>query len=86
MGQAQAEIRKAVDCGYWPLYRYNPELEHPMTIDSKEPNGNYQEFLQGEVRYTALARQFPDAAKTLFAQQEEDAKARLASYKRLAEK
>ena len=88
MGMAQAEIRKAVDCGYWPLYRYNPALaqqgKNPMTIDSKEPTGNYQEFLQGEVRYTALARQFPDAAKTLFAQQEEDAKERLESYKRLA--
>ncbi|MBQ6528841.1 MAG: hypothetical protein IJI38_09985, partial [Clostridia bacterium] len=88
MGMAQAEIRKAVDCGYWPLYRYNPALaeqgKNPMTIDSKEPTGNYQEFLQGEVRYTSLARQFPDAAKTLFEQQEEDAKARLESYKRLA--
>jgi pyruvate-ferredoxin/flavodoxin oxidoreductase len=88
MGMAQAEIRKAVDCGYWPLYRYNPALaqqgKNPMTIDSKEPTGNYQEFLQGEVRYTALARQFPDAAKTLFAQQEEDAKVRRESYKKMA--
>ena len=88
MGMAQAEIRKAVDCGYWPLYRYNPSNveagKNPMTIDSKEPTGNYQEFLQGEVRYTSLARQFPDAAKVLFEQQEEDAKERLESYKRLA--
>ena len=84
MGKAQAEIKKAVDCGYWQLYRYNPELETPMTIDSKDPTGDYQEFLKGEVRYTALAQQFPDAAAKLFVQQEEDAKFRLAAYKKLA--
>ena len=86
MGKAQAEIKKAVDCGYWQLYRYNPELEHPMTVDSKDPTGDYQEFLKGEVRYTSLAQQFPDAAAKLFVQQEEDAKGRLESYKRLAAK
>ena len=84
MGQAQAEIKKAVECGYWPLYRFNPENENPMTIDSKEPTGNYQEFLQGEVRYTSLAKQFPEAAKVLFEQCEEDAKARREAYKKLA--
>ena len=84
MGKAQAEIKKAVDCGYWQLYRYNPTLENPMTVDSKDPTGDYQEFLKGEVRYTALAQQFPDAAAKLFVQQEEDAKVRLASYKKLA--
>ncbi len=86
MGKAQAEIRKAVECGYWQLYRYNPELENPMTIDSKDPTGDYQEFLKGEVRYTALAQQFPDAAAKLFVQQEEDAKFRLESYKKMAGK
>jgi len=86
MGKAQAEIKKAVDCGYWQLYRYNPELEHPMTVDSKDPTGDYQEFLKGEVRYTSLAQQFPEAAAKLFVQQEEDAKVRLESYKRLAAK
>ncbi len=84
MGKAQAEIKRAVDCGYWQLYRYNPTLEKPMTIDSKDPTGDYQEFLKGEVRYTALAQQFPDAAAKLFVQQEEDAKFRLESYKKLA--
>ena len=88
MGLAQAEIRKAVNCGYWPLYRYNPAKaeagENPMTIDSKEPTADYQEFLKGEVRYTALAKLFPDAAKTLFAQAEEDAKYRRDSYKKMA--
>ena len=88
MGKAQAEIKKAVECGYWQTYRYNPELaaqgKNPMIVDSKDPTGDYQEFLKGEVRYTSLAQQFPDAAATLFAQQEEDAKERLASYKKLA--
>ena len=84
MGKAQAEIKKAVDCGYWQLYRYNPEAENPMTVDSKDPTGDYQEFLKGEVRYTSLAQQFPDAAAKLFVQQEEDAKVRRESYKKMA--
>ena len=86
MGKAQAEIRKAVDCGYWQLYRYNPDLENPMTVDSKDPTGDYQEFLKGEVRYTSLQQQFPEAAAKLFVQQEEDAKLRLGTYKKLAGK
>jgi len=73
-----------VECGYWQLYRYNPELENPMTVDSKDPTGDYQDFLKGEVRYTSLAQQFPDAAAKLFAAQEEDAKVRLATYKKRA--
>ena len=85
MGKSQDEIKKAVACGYWPLYRYNPNNENPMTLDSKEPTGDYQEFLQGEVRYTSLAKQFPEAAKSLFAQQELDAKERRENYKRMAE-
>ncbi|MBR3764508.1 MAG: pyruvate:ferredoxin (flavodoxin) oxidoreductase, partial [Clostridia bacterium] len=84
MGKAQAEQKKAVECGYWPLYRFNPDLENPMTIDSKEPTGDYQEFLKGEVRYTTLAKLFPEAAEKLFAQAEEDAKYRRESYKKLA--
>ena len=84
MGKSQAEIKKAVECGYWQLYRYNPTLENPMTVDSKDPTGDYQEFLKGEVRYTSLAQQFPDAAAKLFVEQEEDAKVRLESYKKMA--
>ena len=83
MGKAQAEIKKAVECGYWQTYRYNPTLEQPMHVDSKAPTGDYQEFLKGEVRYTSLAQQFPDAAATLFAQQEVDAKERRESYVKL---
>ena len=88
MGKAQEEIKKAVACGYWPLYRYNPAKaeagENPMTIDSKEPTESYQDFLKGEVRYTSLAKMFPDAAAKLFEASEEDAKLRRENYKRMA--
>ncbi|MCQ2454352.1 MAG: hypothetical protein MJ136_07425, partial [Clostridia bacterium] len=84
MGKAQAEIKKAVECGYWQCYRYNPETGK-LTVDSKDPDySKYQEFLGGEVRYTSLMQQFPAIAKEAFVQQEEDAKERLATYKRLA--
>ena len=84
MNQAQAEIKKAVAAGYWPMYRYNPDLEQPLTIDSKDPTASYQEFIRGENRYASLLRQFPDAAATLFEQAEQDAAGRLAMYKKLA--
>ncbi|MBR4359437.1 MAG: pyruvate:ferredoxin (flavodoxin) oxidoreductase [Clostridia bacterium] len=84
MSKAQAEIRKAVAAGYWPLYRFNPELDQPLTIDSKDPTESYQDFIRGETRYQTLLKMFPDAAEALFAKNEEDAKARLASYKKLA--
>ena len=84
MSKAQAEIRKAVAAGYWPLYRYNPDLDQPLTIDSKDPTESYQDFIRGETRYQTLLKMFPDAAEALFAKNEEDAKARLASYKKLA--
>ena len=88
MGKAQEEIKKAVACGYWPLYRYNPAKaeagENPMTIDSKEPTESYQDSLKGEVRYTSLAKMFPDAAAKLFEESEEDAKLRRENYKKMA--
>ena len=86
MNQAQAEIKKAVAAGYWPMYRYNPDLEQPLTIDSKDPSASYQEFIRGENRYASLLRQFPDAAATLFEKAEQDAAGRLAMYKKLAGK
>ena len=89
MGLAQAEAKKAVECGYWPLYRYNPTLadegKNPFTLDSKEPAGDYQAFIQGEVRYSSLAKLFPEVAKVLFEKNEEDAKQKYATYKKLAE-
>ncbi len=89
MAFSQAEIRKAVAAGYWPLYRFNPDLQdqgkNPFTLDSKDPTASYQEFLQGETRYTSLSKMFPDAAKELFEQAEKDAAHRLESYKKLAQ-
>ena len=88
MGKAQEEIKKAVACGYWPLYRYNPEKaeagENPMTLDSKDPTESYQDFLKGEVRYTSLAKLFPTVAEKLFEHSEEDAKLRRENYKKMA--
>ena len=90
MGLAQAEIKKAVECGYWTIYRYNPELaeqgKNPLTLDSKEPKAEgYQDFIKGEVRYASLAKLFPDVAQDLFNKNEADAMAKYAKYKRLAE-
>ena len=89
MGKAQAEQAAAVECGYWHLWRYNPALEeegkNPFTLDSKEPQWDkFQEFLQGEVRYAALAKQFPAEAGELFDAAQEMAKKRYASYQRMA--
>ena len=88
MSKSQAEIKKAVEAGYWPLYRFNPELEeqgkNPFSLDSKEPTGDFQGFLAGEIRYASLKKQFPEVADELFEKTEADAKARLDSYKRLA--
>lgn len=89
MGKSQQEAKKAVESGYWHLYRYNPLLEkegkNPFTLDSKEPNwAEFKNFLLGEVRYASLKREFPAIADELFAMAEENAKWRYASYKRLA--
>ncbi len=88
MSFSQAEIRKAVAAGYWPLYRYNPTLaeegKNPLTIDSKDPTESYQDFIRGEVRYTSLVNSFPTVADTLFAQAEKDAAERLSRLKKMA--
>jgi pyruvate-ferredoxin/flavodoxin oxidoreductase len=89
MGRSQAEEKKAVETGYWPLYRFNPLLgeqgENPFILDSKEPTKPYMDFLKGERRYTTLLRQFPEAADKLFKDAENEAKKRLETYKKLAE-
>ena len=86
MDKAQAEIKKAVDAGYWQTYRFNPAAEgKKFTLDSKEPSADYQEFIKGENRYASLLRQFPDVAPELFNEAQADAAARLDSYKKLAE-
>ena len=85
MGQSQLEIRKAVNAGYWVLYRHNPLLaeqgKNPLTLDSPEPTAGYQDFLLGEVRYASLTRQFPDAAKVLFEKAAKEAQERRARYR-----
>lgn len=90
MGKSQLEEKRAVDCGYWATYRYNPELvgtdKNPFVLDSKEPTADFQEFLQGEVRFSSLKRAFPDIAEELYQKTEKDAKTRLAGYQKLAGK
>ena len=87
MGKSQAEEAKAVECGYWQLWRFNPELEaqgkNPFILDSKEPDwSKFQDFLKGEVRYASVMKQFPAEAAELFAQAELMAKKRYQSYVR----
>ena len=88
MGLSQAEEKKAVECGYWHLYRYNPDLKaegkNPFTLDSKAPTGDFQQFLLGQNRYASLQLSFPEKAKELYAKAERDAKERFESYQRLA--
>ena len=90
MGKSMENMAKAVACGYWHLYRYNPLLEkegkNPFQLDSKEPKEDFQEFLMGQIRYTSLAKQFPKEAEELFAKAEQDAKDRWKYYKELADK
>ena len=89
MGKSQAEEAKAVECGYWHLWRYNPELEkegkNPFTLDSKEPNWDeFENFLKGEVRYASVMKQYPEEAEQLFAAAKENAQWRFNNYRRLA--
>ena len=86
MDQVQNEMKRAVDSGYWPLYRYNPaNKEQPFTLDSKTPSIGYQDFLAGEVRYASLHQSFPENARTLFEQAEAQARERYESYRKMAE-
>ncbi|MBP2655998.1 MAG: nifJ 2 [Firmicutes bacterium] len=88
MGNSQLEAKKAVDSGYWAMYRYNPMLanegKNPFSLDSKEPTADIREFLMGEVRYSSLKQQFPEQAEGLFNKTAKDAAERLDSYRRLA--
>ena len=89
MGASQLEEKRAVECGYWHLYRYNPLLEeegkNPFILDSKEPNWDkFQEFLDGEVRYTSLRKGFPEIADELYQSAKENAQWRYNSYVRRA--
>ena len=83
MSNVQEEMKRAVDAGYWTLYRYNPNEEKPMKVDSKAPTMDYEEFLDGETRYAALKRTFPENAETLFKAAKEDAEVKYQKYKTL---
>ena len=85
MMNCQKEMKKAVECGYWNLFRYNPEGEKKFTLDSKAPAGGYQEFLMNEARYSRLTREFPDRAGVLFQRNEDEAKARYEHLLKLIE-
>ncbi|MDD6770431.1 MAG: pyruvate:ferredoxin (flavodoxin) oxidoreductase [Inconstantimicrobium porci] len=91
MGKSPVEAKKAVECGYWNLYRFNPTLKdegkNPFSLDSNpEPKGDFKEFLLGEVRYASLAKAFPEKAEALFKKTHADAMERLANYRKLAGK
>ena len=85
MSKTQTEQKRAVECGYWPLYRYNPASEKPFTWDAKAPTGNFQEFIRSEGRYKALLKSNPEAAETLYAKAEADAAKRMEFYKNIGE-
>ncbi|MDD5728147.1 MAG: pyruvate:ferredoxin (flavodoxin) oxidoreductase, partial [Victivallales bacterium] len=85
MMKSQVEQKRAVDCGYWPLYRYNPANEKPFKWETKEPSADFQEFVRSERRYTALFKTAPNEAEAVFAEAEADAKKRMAFLKSLGE-
>ena len=88
MGNSIAEEKKAVETGYWHLWRFNPELaeegKNPFTLDSKEPTGNVKDFMMGENRYLMLQKGYPQVAEKLFDKAEKDLAARYAVYKKMA--
>ncbi|MGI5849089.1 MAG: pyruvate:ferredoxin (flavodoxin) oxidoreductase [Christensenellales bacterium] len=89
MGKSQAQEKRAVEAGYWHLYRFNPELKkdgkNPFILDSKAPLVSYQDFIKSEIRYKTLQQQFPEVAEKLFAIAEAEAKERYQYYKKLSE-
>jgi pyruvate-ferredoxin/flavodoxin oxidoreductase len=88
MGKTQENEKLAVECGYWQLYRFNPELKkegkNPFVIDSKDPTGSFREFIMEQVRYSSLASEFPETAEDLFVLAEKNSKERLEGYKKMA--
>ncbi|MDF2538157.1 MAG: nifJ [Herbinix sp.] len=89
MGRSMATIKKAVQCGYWHLFRYNPALKeqgkNPFVLDSKEPTESFREFISGQVRYSSLEKSFPEKAEELFVMAENHAKEKYRIYKQMAE-
>ena len=85
MSKTQTEQKRAVEAGYFPLYRYNPANEQPFTWDAKDPKGSYQDFIRSEGRYKSLVKTNPEAAEALYNQSEADAAKRMAVYKSVGE-
>ena len=88
MGKSQANIKDAVDSGYWQLYRYNPNLKkrgkNPFILDSGDPQTSFRDFIMGQIRYSSLSKEFPSVAEKLFEMTEHDAAQKLQTYKKLA--
>ena len=89
MGIAQLEEKKAVEAGYWNMFRFDPRLaddgKNPFQLDSKAPTASYRDFIMGEVRYNALTRAFPDRAEQLFEKAEKIAADKFEHLTKLAE-
>ena len=85
MRKSQAEAKRAVEAGYWPLYRYNPANDKPFTWETKEATASFQEFIRSERRYSSLLKTAPADAEALYAQAEEDCKRRMNFFKNLGE-
>ncbi len=85
MTKSQVEQKRAVDAGYWPLYRYNPALENPFIWETKEASASYQEFILSENRYKQLLKANPENAQALFDEAEKSAKRRMEFYKKIGE-
>ena len=89
MSKSQEEAKKAVEAGYWPLYRYNPDLakegKNPFILDSKPAKSDYKDFIMGEVRYASLKKMFPEVAAELFDKAEQEAKDKYEYYKKLSD-
>jgi pyruvate-ferredoxin/flavodoxin oxidoreductase len=82
-------MKRAVEAGYWQMFRYNPALKaegkNPLTVDSKDPTGDYRQFITSETRYSRLAQQFPERAEVLFAKAEEASREKIDKLKRKVE-
>ena len=85
MHDVQGEMKRAVESGYWSLYRYDPRKENPLTLDSKKPTMDYLDFVAGENRFASLTKSFPEEAERLFEQGKEDAQRRFDHYRRMAQ-
>ena len=89
MGNCQKEMKRAVECGYWNMFRFNPALKaegkNPFTLDSKAPTADYKEFIMGEARYSSLTRAFPERAEELFEKAAQNSRARYDHLVRLGE-